>query len=101
MNEHGKRRVGFCALAGKQVDGLARRGAVGDAQFRARRRSSIGIGLALPAREDFRMLRHAGAVVVLFFVIDGHFRNSAFKSRRRLAYAARRSKRGAGIGEMR
>ena len=33
---------------------------------------TVGGALAGPAREDFRMLRHPGTIVVFNLVIDGH-----------------------------
>ena len=70
VNEHGERGVG--AAGGKQVDGLARRGTVADTQFGAERGRTIGRSLALPAREDLRMLGNAAAIVVFNFVVDDH-----------------------------
>src|SRR5512140_2031549 len=71
MNEQRERRI--LVLGGKQVEDLPRRGTVRDVELRTRS-GAVVRGLAFPAREDFRVLLHAGAVVVFFFQIDGHER---------------------------
>src|SRR5262245_50649668 len=61
----------------EQVDDLARRRPIGEAEFRtggrlgpAGRLGPIGGGLARPAGENLRMFGNAGAVVVFGFEID-------------------------------
>ena len=59
----------------EQIDGLARARAVGEAELGVLVRLhplAIGRGVAHPAREDFRMLRHARAVVVFGLVVNRH-----------------------------
>src|SRR5262245_55795089 len=59
----------------EQIDGLARRRAIGEAEFGAPgllRLGAVGGGVALPAGENLRMIGNAGAIVVLGFVIDRH-----------------------------
>ena len=75
VNEQRERRVGAAALGRENVDDLARR----RTKFQAELGAAVGLGLlaigrgvALPALEDFRMLRHPGAVVVFNLVVDGH-----------------------------
>ncbi len=71
VNEHGERRL-VVVLGGKQIDGLAQRGTVGHCELGIARRRAVGRPLALPAGENLRVFRHAGAVVVFNLVVDGH-----------------------------
>src|SRR5450631_269013 len=70
MNEQSERRHRVVVLGGKQIDGLARRGAVGETEFGVLRGFAISHRLALPARKNLRMFGHPAAVVVFLFVID-------------------------------
>lgn len=83
VNEQSQRRHLVVVFCRKQVDGLARRGAVTQAEFGAARGFAIGRRLALPARENLRMLGHPGAVIVFGFVVDR--RHGALLFRRRAA----------------
>ncbi len=59
----------------KQVDELPQRLAVAQSELGApllHRFGTVVFGFARPAREDFRVLGHAGAIVVFGFVVDGH-----------------------------
>ena len=65
-------------LGREQVDGLPRRRSVGDAELGASRAAcAIGRRFALPARENLRMLGHPAAIVVFYFVVDGHVESRA------------------------
>jgi hypothetical protein len=94
VDEQRERRV--LVLGRKVVDDLPRRGAVGNIELSARRAAVIR-RLALPAREDFRMLRDAGAVVVFLLQIDRH---GSLLRRRRMRQQGRpdKSDKGAKTG---
>src|SRR4051812_23573160 len=72
MDEQRERRVAG-RLRKKQVDGLARAGAVGKAEFGVLLRLhvfAISRGRLTPARKNLRMLGNTRPVVVLDFVVD-------------------------------
>jgi hypothetical protein len=76
VNEHGERGV-FARFRQEQIDELPRRIAVGQAELGAPGLEHVGaiiLRLPRPAGKNFRMLRHAGAIVVLGFVVDGGHR---------------------------
>ena len=71
-----QRERGVAGRVGKeQVDGLARARAIGEAEFGVLFRLhplAIGGRLAFPAGKDFRMVRHARAIVVLGLIVNRH-----------------------------
>ena len=99
VNEHRQRRIVVRVVARKKIDAVARRRAIRQAQLRAFRAAAIGRGLGIPALENLRMLRHTGAVVIFFFVVDGH--SYSPRSAARVAHHAIWSKRRAFVVETR
>ncbi len=76
MDENRKRRR-LARRRKEQIDDLPRRIAVGQAKLGApgfERLGAIIFAFAYPAGENLRMFRHAGAIVVFDFVIDGGHR---------------------------
>jgi hypothetical protein len=71
VNEQCERRHRVVVLGPEQIEGLALRGAIGEAEFGVARRRAVGRRRALPARENLRMFGHPAAIVVFGFVIDG------------------------------
>jgi hypothetical protein len=74
MDEQRERRVA-AALRVEQVDGLARRRPIGEAEIGPSRGLgglAIGGRVALPAREDLRMLGDARAIVVFGLIVGRH-----------------------------
>ena len=69
VDKHGERCL-VVVLGRKQIDGLAQRGAVSHREPGVVRGRAVGRPVALPAGENLRMVRHAGAVVVFNLVVD-------------------------------
>ena len=86
MDEQRQRRRG-AGLRMEQIEILPRRVAVSQAELGAARFERVGaikLGVARPAGENLRMLRHAGAIVIFGFVVDcRHRRLPAFRIRLR------------------
>ena len=75
-------------LRQEQIDELPRRIAVGQAELGApvfERVGAIVFRFARPAGENLRMFRHAGAIVVFGFVVDGGHRRLPRDSAREIA----------------
>jgi hypothetical protein len=72
VNENGERCL-VIVSGQKKIDRLARRTAIGQAQFGAALLEHFGaveLRLACPAGENLRMLGHAGAIVIFSFIVD-------------------------------
>src|SRR5215472_7463682 len=72
MNKNRERRM-LMLLRQEQVDGLARRTAIGQAELGATRFKHIGaveLGFIGPARKNLGVLGHTGTIVVFNVVVD-------------------------------
>src|ERR1700733_16244506 len=90
MNEQRERRI-FAGLRQEQVDILPRRIAIGEAKLGAagfERVGAIILSFPCPAGKNLRMFRHAGAIVVFGFVVDGGHRRLLADYARKIAACA-------------
>src|SRR5262245_3768049 len=72
VDQYNERASFIYSVGPEEVDRLARMVSVAETQFGVvEARSAIGRCVALPSRDDLRMLRNAGAVIVFRLVVDG------------------------------